>query len=469
MLIGHVDEVSHAGIKGWAADDRLPHQAIDVSIFLDGHKFAQVVCDRPRQDLRESGQYGDGKHGFAYRFAAPLPKSVKARLSVRFSQSASPLAKGDCFLSNAGVTQIPPAVPLRDDEPVLMAAPCGPRSMFELLVWYDERLGLAPLLSRLDLDGHQPRQVYCGVFGMPPQATAHLPPEGRYYPRDHLNEVLLSDEFQTDLLPRLLSAYEDKRRLIFIHIPKCAGTDLSNKLKTRFPWVDFNIMDADWTTKDAMLRHLSRLATQIRFADSLYLCGHARLDYYARNHLIRPTDQPFTIVRDPSDVIMSQVNYVLTRFWLDGEQKEMRPDTLEWLRLIGIDALPSRMSEAFVHHAGMKVLQNTDIVKPNSICYWLGGENANAQEALGALISQDVEVTDTSHYVEWLAQRWQMHSRSRDNPSMKFLTVKMLPRQYRDYIMEISREDMKLYRAVEQGIARKGTLSVMGRELVGLE
>jgi hypothetical protein len=52
---------------------------------------------------------------------------------------------------------------------------------------------------------------------------------------------------------------------------------------------------------------------------------------------------------------------------------------------------------------------------------------------------------------------------------MKFLTVKMLPRQYRDYIMEISREDMKLYRAVEQGIARKGTLSVMGRELVGLE
>ncbi len=80
-------------------------------------------------------------------------------------------------------------------------------------------------------------------------------------------------------MPRLLCAYEDKRRLIFIHIPKCAGTDLSNKLKTRFPWIDFNIMDPDWTTKDAMLRHLSRLATQIRLPNSIYLCGHAGLDY----------------------------------------------------------------------------------------------------------------------------------------------------------------------------------------------
>ena len=145
------------------------------------------------------------------------------------------------------------------------------------------------------------------------------PADGRYYPRDHLNELLLSDEFQTEMLPRLLRAYEDKQRLIFVHIPKCAGTDLSNKLKTRYPWVDFNIMDSDWTTKDAMLRHLSRLATQIRFADRLYLCGHGGLNYYARNHLIRPTDQVFTIVRQPSDVILSQVNYVLTRFWLDAE------------------------------------------------------------------------------------------------------------------------------------------------------
>jgi hypothetical protein len=468
MLIGHVDEISRTGVEGWAADDTRPDEAIDVSVFVDGRKIAQFACDRPREDLQETGQYGDGNHGFAYRFPTPLPTTAPVRLAVRFSSTGVPLVKGDCLLSDAGVAGIPPVAPLHDDEPVMMPAPRDPRAMFDLLSWYDETRGLAPLLSRLDLDGRHPRQVHYGVFGMLPQSAVHLPPDGRYYPRDHLNELLLSDEFQTGLLPRLLQAYEDKRRLLFIHIPKCAGTDLSNKLKTRYPWVDYNIMDGDWTTKDALFRHLSRLATQTRFADSLYLCGHAGLDYYARNQLIRPTDQSFTIVRHPSDVIMSQVNYVLTRFWLDAEQQAMRPDTLEWLRLIDIEALPPRMTEDFVHHAGMKILQNTDIVKPNSVCFWLGGHNATAHEALEGLISQDVEVTDTGHYAEWLAQRWQIKSRSRDNSSMKFLTAEMLPRQYRDYVTEISREDLKLYRAVEKGITRAGALSVMGRDLASL-
>ena len=72
--------------------------------------------------------------------------------------------------------------------------------------------------------------------------------------------------FQSDLLPRLAEAYADKRRLIFVHIPKCAGADMSNKLKARYPWLDHNVMDHKWTTKHDMLRHLSRLAVKLRFA-----------------------------------------------------------------------------------------------------------------------------------------------------------------------------------------------------------
>jgi hypothetical protein len=467
MLFGHVDKVSRRGIEGWAADDMRPDDAIDVSIFIGGRKVAQLVCDRPREDLLRTGQYGNGHHGFSYRFPKSVVESVEARISVRFSSSGSPLTGGDCNLDGSGVRVIPPAAPLAEDEPVMMPAPRGPRALFDLLAWYDERLGLPPLISRLDLDGQKPQSVHYSVFGMLSESLVSPPADGRYYPRDHLNELLLSDEFQTEMLPRLLRAYEEKQRLIFVHIPKCAGTDLSNKLKTRYPWVDFNIMDSDWTTKDAMLRHLSRLATQIRFADRLYLCGHGGLNYYARNHLIRPTDQVFTIVRQPSDVILSQVNYVLTRFWLDAERGEVGPDTQEWLGLIGIDMLPPQMSEDFVHQAGMKVLQNTDIVRPNSICYWLAGKDADAQAALDSLIGHDVEVTDTRHYGEWLAQRWKIHSQSRDNSSMKFLTMEMLPREYREYIRDISAEDMKLYRMVDRSIARLGKPSVIGRELTG--
>ena len=221
----------------------------------------------------------------------------------------------------------------------MMPAPRDARALFELLLWYDERAGLYPLLSRLDVAGQRPQQAHYSVLGTYPDRSAPMR-NTRYYPRDHLNELLLGDEFQAGLLSRFAEAYSDKRRLIFVHVPKCAGTDLSNKLKTRYPWVDYNIMDTDWTTKRAMLRHLSRLAVQLRFADCLYLCGHGGLDFYMDHHLIRPIDEIFTVVRNPLEIMVSQINYVLTRFSQDATKGEVGPDTREWLGLIGRDSLP---------------------------------------------------------------------------------------------------------------------------------
>ncbi len=327
------------------------------------------------------------------------------------------------------------------------------------------------MLARLDLGEHLPQHIQYAAFGnLLDDIATTMPGDARYYPHDHLSELLLSDAFQSNLLPILLRAFDEKRRLIFIHIPKCAGTDLSNKLKTRYPWVDFNMMDCDWTSKDAMLGHLSRLVVQMRFNDHIYICGHPSPNYYALNHLIRPTDQAFTIVRHPSEVVMSQVNYVLTRFQFDIERGAMGPDTRHWLELIGMDSMPEAMSEAFVNDAGMRALRNSDIVRPNSVCYWLGGDDADAQTALESLISQDIEVTDTDHYNEWLAQRWNIRSQTRDNSSTKFFTTDMLTRENQDYIREMSIEDAKLYRAISGSIASIGRPSVTGHCLArGLE
>jgi hypothetical protein len=466
MLQGHVDEVSHRAIAGWAADDTRPDDTLDVSIFVNARKVAQVACDKPRQDLIKTGQYGHGNHGFAFRFPKPLPAGQEIRLSVRFSQSGSALTRGECLLATDGIRVLPPPDPVPFETPIMMPGPHDPRALLELLYWYDERLGLSPLLSRLDLAGFAPQLIHYTTFGELPQRPLGISANGRYYPHDHLNELLLSDEFQTGLLPLLLHAYDDKRRLIFVHIPKCAGTDLSNKLRTRYPWANVNIMDADWTSKDALLRHLSQLVLQLRFSDCIYLCGHARLDYYARNHLVRPADQIFTIIRDPAAIIISQVNYILTRFWLDAESGTIGPDTQHWLKEIDIEALPAKLSDGFVQDAGRRVLQNTDLVKPNSICYWLAGRDADARTALEGLVNQNVEVTLTGHYKDWLAQRWNIRSQSTDNSSMKFFTAARLPRDYRDYIGDITQEDAKLYQRIGKAIEQCGGVSVSGHELM---
>lgn len=464
MLQGHVDSISHERIEGWAADDAAPEQRVDVSILVNARLVARIACDLPREDLGRTGQYSDGRHGFVYEFPKPLPSAAETRVTVVFSEAGAPLARGDRMVSSQGVTVLPKAAPVPEEEPVMMPAPRDPRALFELLYLYEERAGLYPLISRLDMTGQRPQDVHYSVLGAWPNRAEPAPP-GRYYPRDHLNELLLGDAFQTGLVPRLAEAYADKRRLIFVHIPKCAGTDLSNKLKTRFPWVDQNIMDQAWTTKDAMLRHLSRLTMHLRFADSLYLCGHSGLDFYLDRHLIRPQDQVFTIVRNPVAIILSQVNYVLTRFQIDATAGATGPDTAGWLARIGYDALPETMSEGFVRETAALIVRHPDVVRPNPLCFWLGGEEANTETALLALRNSDIEITDMRRYTDWLARRWNIVSDTRDNASVPFLTLETLPREMRDYMREISREDTKLYEMIQATLAATDRTSVFGHEL----
>jgi hypothetical protein len=468
MLHGHLDKVSHQLLQGWAADDAKPDEVVDVSVFVDGRKIAQVACDRLRADLQTTGHYGGGRHGFEHRFDAPLSGRKDIQVSVRFSGSGQSLAHGDCILNGQGVNYLQPAAPVAEDEPVLMSGPRSPRALFELLYWYDRQLGLGPLLSRLDLDCCTPQELYYATFGKLPEPWLMPRGNARYYAHDYLNELLLSDAFQGKLLQLLLHAYAEKRRLIFLHIPKCAGTDFSNKLKTRYPWLDFNIMDKIWTSKNAMLWHLSRLAVQLRFAETIYLCGHATPKYYSQHDLLRPMDRVVTIVRHPFEIMISQVNYVLTRFQTDAERGVVEPDTEEWLRLIGIERLPEHFSEEFILDAGMRVLRNSDTVKPNSMCYWLAGDHADAQSALDSLVAQNVEVTETDHYNEWLGRRWHIHSRTRDNSSRKFIAMDMVSQHDLDYMHSIAFDDMKLFKSVKQSIAQVGRPSVVGCELMSV-
>ena len=51
MLRSHVDLISTACISGWAVDSARPDDPVDVSIFVDGRKLAQITCDQLREDL----------------------------------------------------------------------------------------------------------------------------------------------------------------------------------------------------------------------------------------------------------------------------------------------------------------------------------------------------------------------------------------------------------------------------------
>jgi hypothetical protein len=58
--------------------------------------------------------------------------------------------------------------------------------------------------------------------------------EASYHPCGHFRAALLSDEFRRNVVQGLLAAFPEKGRNVFIHVPKCAGTDLIFNLVHRF-------------------------------------------------------------------------------------------------------------------------------------------------------------------------------------------------------------------------------------------
>src|SRR6202011_5435366 len=95
MLHGRVDAVTPQGITGWAADDEKPDLAVQILIFVDDCKLAQIACVTPRPDLLRHGIFGPGPHGFAYKFPEPLADASEKRISIRYARTGRLLNQGD--------------------------------------------------------------------------------------------------------------------------------------------------------------------------------------------------------------------------------------------------------------------------------------------------------------------------------------------------------------------------------------
>jgi hypothetical protein len=470
MLHGHVDAITRRGIRGWAADDERSDQAVQILIFVDGCKLAQIGCVTPRPDLLQLGIFGLGPHGFAYEFPEQLGDTSEKRVSIRYARTGKLLNRGDANIKLDGsvVIRAPMSGPA-DTEPEQLPVPRNPKSTFETLALYDEKAGLYDLLSRVPFSAETPNYIHYTVFGRYPNPKAeirHLPvidQPGDYSPRDHMNKLLLSQEFQRGVIPVFLNAFPEKKRVVFIHIPKCAGTDLSVNLMKRFPSIHQTIMEESWTQKEKFLQQIARLTMHVRFFDSIFLCGHSDLDYYTSRDLIRPFDRVFTIVRHPVEIAISHVNYILTRLSRDIEAGTIAPDTRAWMDILGLDSLPAKIPPAVVQKLASTILHSTKLVKPNSMCSFLGG--ANAEDAIAQLAKYNVEVTTVNEYGRWLQEHWTIASKTKMNRSDSFISLDALLQEDVNYIQGICAEDARLYAVIDRALTRSAGASVFGEDL----
>jgi len=348
-----------------------------------------------------------------------------------------------------------------------LQAPRDPRSLFELFVSYDPARGLDDLLAALDVTGIEPRHVYHSILGRRPETLQATRKPENYNARDHMRGALVSPEFQRKVISLILNAYPEKRRLLFVHVPKCAGTDLRIGLSTRYPALDMGLAQPDWTSSQQLFAAIHEVALGLRFSDTLLLHGHVRIAAAINGGMVRPTDRVITVIRDPVDIILSNVNYIITRILQDQETGKDAPDTQGWRQALGIDRLPPEMPEDVTARLFNTMLHHPATTVPNSICYWLG--NGDVQSAIRRLVINDVEITDTQHYAAWMRGRWDVVRSVKANESRKFVTREQIGADDFKFIESITADDRELFALLSKQIDASGHNAICGKDIVGIE
>ncbi len=461
MLEGHVDEVTPRGVSGWAADDAEPHRTVEVLVLVNGVRVARVACNQFREDLERTGRLGDGRHGFSWPSDEVIAEG--AVIGVHFAESG--LAVGDAGFRVQGdgvvreaVAEVDAAVPGR------IPGPRTPRELLGLISLYRPDTGLLPLLGRVDLEGRSPASVWYAVFGEAmPAERFEAGWEDAKGARDALHEWIGSEEFQANLIPIALRAFEDKRRVIFVHVPKCGGTHVGAYLGRCLPRLDNVLSQGEWTGQSALLERLSWFARVVPLYNSLLVTGHVQLTFYAQRGLIRPTDWVFTVVREPVEMVISQLNYVLTRLAADSETGRFGQDTKEWLQMLDLDAPEGPLSQEFIETVASRAVRHPLMIPKDSLCYWLG--DGDLDGAVSLLRVHDVEITDVRRLDRWLEERWGIAPSRRHNKSVQYFTRETLPDELMSRILGSMTRDVRLYARIAAALERTGGVSVRGREL----
>jgi hypothetical protein len=203
-----------------------------------------------------------------------------------------------------------------------------------------------------------------------------------------------SDAFRDNVVSLVLDAYPEKKRLIAIHIPKCAGTHLRARLATRYPLVHKDLENPQRTPLPLLSEKLRALSLSIPAADAILVNGHRSLCWYLERGLLRPDDSLFAVVRAPRKIIISYVNHMLTRFLADPELVE--PDTSDWARLLGLSPTTLDRSLSGMKALGRRLLREPLVQHRNPLCSHLG--DGDFVTAMRAMRRSNIEITDVTRY-----------------------------------------------------------------------
>jgi hypothetical protein len=345
--------------------------------------------------------------------------------------------------------------------------PRTPRELFELLEHLTPERDLDDVLDMVDFAGIAPGDVYLAILGRAAGdlATARL--IAAFDPRMFFKTVLLGGEFRQRIMAGFLLAYPEKARDVFIHVPKCAGTDLIINLASRQLPMPKLLEAGGWLTDAQFLLTVGGIARLARHHDRIFVHGHMELGGYIYDAGVRSVDRIFTVIRDPLDQMLSQANYAIGRLRQDPRGES--PDTALILESLGIPRLPEDSGNRELKDLGTRALLNPDIAQPNRACTYLGrGMEGTYASAIDRIVVHNVEITTTKYYDRWLLERWGISVSKHHNRSEPILSRNEVQWLYASALEPAIAEDRKLFDLVGWALEQTGNASVTGMEIARL-
>lgn len=344
------------------------------------------------------------------------------------------------------------------DSRMKLEAPKTIRAVANAFLTYRDDLGIDSVIDAFDWADVSPQQVYYAVLGRLPEGREVALPRPGFYARELFHTALHSDEFQQQIVRLMLDAFPDKRRLIFIHVPKCAGVDLTIRLSARYACLHEGLIEPAWTGRPDLFRFLHEFAKAANNADRIFFGGHTPLPWVLEQGFQRFGDEIFTVVREPTARALSVVNYVIEI--LRNRHDPMRPDRLDWLERLGYPRTAEWTARESLPEVARRILRDPGLLVPNTLCALLGC--GDAESALEALARSDIEITDVVRYDAWARARWGFEASPRLNPSTPILRPDDLTAQDREALQPVMDEDLRLYRLIREEMDATGALSVRG-------
>jgi hypothetical protein len=352
-----------------------------------------------------------------------------------------------------------------DDPRRRRPAPARMRDVFALFRFYRDATGLDGLIGDLDLTGVLPRQVYHAVHGRPPESIETAMADGRHDIADILAAALRSSEFRRNFARNVLSAFPDRRRRLFIHIPHCPGAALSARLSLRNAALNTDILDERRISEAGFFRAVKDVVLEIEMSQTVYVHGATPLRALESWQAPRFEDEIFTILRDPVERAVAHVNTILERLF--SADAAASPEILHWRRILDV-ATPRDPSPSLTELQRMAASIVTDRETfPFAPMVGFLGEGGHDQAA-EAIVTRDVEVTDAARHAAWARARWDVAALEEDAAPPARLSFETLGAAAQAVLRDLLAEDQRLYRWVEARLTETGRLSLRGRELLPL-